>query len=143
MNAFRMVGITTVLMTVIASLSGCTDNAPSPSSQPAKSEPPAKLDGHAVKEAELSTITLTTDAENRLGIRVEEAQMGGGAEPRRFSGEVTVPPGNSFVVSSPVAGILQAAAGAIPPVGSAVRKDQPDTARRRLARPRSHGRSGP
>lgn len=122
MNAFRALAIAAVLMTAIGSLSACTGSAPSP--QPARSEPPAKLDGHAVKEAELSTITLTQEAENRLGIRAEEAQMGGGAEPRRFSAEVTAPLGNSFVVSSPVAGTVQSAGG-IPPVGSVIRKDQP------------------
>src|SRR5262245_44171909 len=54
--------------------------------QSVKAEPPAKLEGRAVKEADLSTIVLTMEAENRIGIRLEEAKVRAGSEARRFSG---------------------------------------------------------
>jgi membrane fusion protein, heavy metal efflux system len=122
MKAFCAGAIAVAMITMTIALSGCGQEAPS---QAAKPEPPAKLDGHVVKEAELTTITLTPDAERRLGIQVKAAQMGAGEQPRRFAGEVTAPLGNSFVVSSSVAGTVQAAAGVVPPVGSFVGKDQP------------------
>ena len=128
MNAFRTVAFAAAMTAMAASFSACAQKAPSSvkaEAQSVKAEPPAKLEGHAVKEADLSTIVLTTEAENRLGIRLEEAKVRAGSEVRRFSGEVTVPPGNSFVVSSPVAGTLQAAGSPIPDVGSFVNKDQP------------------
>ena len=97
------------------------DSAKSPA---VKTEPPAKLSGTAVKEAELTSISLTEDAEKRLGIRIEEARAGRGSARRKFAGEVTAPLGSTVLVSSPVAGTLQAR-GPIPSVGSPIKKDQP------------------
>src|SRR4029453_13475657 len=55
-------------------LTACqADSAKSPA---VKTEPPAKLAGAAVKEAELTSISLTEAAEKRLGIRIEEARAG-------------------------------------------------------------------
>src|SRR5262245_41388999 len=102
--------------------SGCADSVSSPA---AKAEPPAQLHGPAVKEAELVTIALTAEAEKRLGVRVENARAGSRSEVRQFTGEVTTPTGSSIVVSSSVAGTLQAAPAPLPPVGTFVRKDQP------------------
>jgi membrane fusion protein, heavy metal efflux system len=122
MNAARAVAVGGGLMATVALFFGCAEEVPS---QPAKSEAPAKLEGRAVKEADLNTIILTPEAEERLGIRIEAAIAASAPETRRLSGEVTAPPGKSFVVASSVAGTLQTAAGAIPPVGSFVKKDQP------------------
>jgi hypothetical protein len=101
-------------------LFGCKSE---PKVEAPKSEVPAKLAGTAVKEAELTTVTLTTDAETRLGIRLDEATGGSGSAVRRIAGEIIAPLGSNVVVSSSVAGTLQAE-GATPSIGSTVRQDQ-------------------
>jgi len=106
---------------VLLALSSCQTT---PSKPPeVKPDPPAKLSGTTVKESELTSIHLTEEAEKRLGIRVEEAQTGRGSSQRNFAGEVTAPLSSTVLVSSPVAGTLQAT-GPVPSAGSPVRKDQ-------------------
>ncbi len=64
-------------LTFLLTLTACqADSAKSPA---VKTEPPAKLTGAAVKEAELTSISLTEAAEKRLGIRIEEARAGRGS----------------------------------------------------------------
>jgi RND family efflux transporter MFP subunit len=121
MNAIRKTAINAAAIALLASLPNCTG---SENSQAVRPEAPAKLNGPVIKEADLGTISLTAEAENRLGIRLEEARFGAGAEARRFSGEVTPQLGRTFVVSSSVAGTVQAASDSIPAVGSFVRKGQ-------------------
>ena len=106
---------------VLLALSSCQTT---PSKPPeVKPDPPAKLSGTTVKESELTSIHLTEEAEKRLGIRVEEARTGRGSAQRNFAGEVTAPLSSTVLVSSPVAGTLQAT-GPVPSAGSPVRKDQ-------------------
>jgi len=108
-------------LTFLFTLTACqSDPAKSPA---VKTDPPAKLAGAAVKEAELTSISLTEAAEKRLGIRIEEARAGRGSTVRQFAGEVTAPLGSTVLVSSPVAGTLQAR-GPIPSVGSPIKRDQ-------------------
>lgn len=90
--------------------------------QEPKPEAPAKINGTPKKESELTTITLTAEAERRLGIRVEEARAAKGTEIRRYTGEVTKPVGSTIIVSAPVAGALQPLSS--PVVGAHVTKDQ-------------------
>ena len=112
-----------VAFLAVAMCAGCSGQEASRSEAP-KAQAPAKLSGDAVKEAQLATITLTEDAEKRLGISLGEVRMGSGAEVRRFTGEVTKPVGSNVVVSSSVAGTLQAAPGGLPATGSTVQRDQ-------------------
>ena len=94
---------------VLLAFSSCqTTPAKPPEGKP---EPPAKLSGTTVKESELTSIHLTEEAEKRLGIRVEEARAGKGSAQRNFAGEVTAPLSSTVLVSSPVAGTLQAMSG--------------------------------
>ena len=106
---------------VLLALSSCQTTPTKPPE--VKPDPPAKLSGTTVKESELTSIHLTEEAEKRLGIRVEEAQTGRGSSQRNFAGEVTAPLSSTVLVSSPVAGTLQAT-GPVPSAGSPVRKDQ-------------------
>ena len=57
------------LASVSAGLPGC--HSPSSPAAPAKSASPSKVSG-AVKEADLATVTLTSEAEKRLGIALAE-----------------------------------------------------------------------
>ena len=108
---------------VLMICAGCSKPATSETAAPA--QPPAKLSGAAVKEADLGKITLSAEAEGRLGIRVEDAKVGAGTAVRRYAGEVIEPAGSRIVVSSSVAGTLHAVSGAPPAVGAVVKKDQP------------------
>lgn len=86
--------------------------------------PPARVD-HTVKEADLNTITLTPEAEARLGIVVQPVSQREMPETRLVAGEVVVPPGDSVDVTAPVAGTLASATPGAPRAGSAVRRGEP------------------
>lgn len=91
-------------------------------SQPAAAHPsPAKVTA-PVKEAELTTITLTAEAEKRLGIETALVEVQSVSKTRSVGGEVVVVPGASVKVAAPVAGTLQA--GSVPAPGSLLRRGQ-------------------
>ena len=62
-------------------------------------------------ESDLATITLTKEAEGRLGIVTVAAELRRVQQHRTFGGEVIVPSGRSIMVSAPVAGIVSQSAG--------------------------------
>lgn len=89
----------------------------------APATPPARVE-HAVKESELSTITLSPQTEERLGITVEAVSLEPVPSTRLVAGEVIVPSGMTIDISAPVAGTLAAVeSGALRP-GMRVRKGQ-------------------
>lgn len=83
---------------------------------------PAKVE-NAPKEADLATITLTPEAEGRLGIQTAAVEITQVVRTRTLAGEVVLPPDSQMTVSAPVAGTLLSA-GATPAVGAYVRKGQ-------------------
>jgi len=89
-----------------------------------KAPAPAKVEG-AGPEAELATITLTPEAEKRLGITVAAIERRAVADARVLGGQVDVPPGRAVSVSAPIAGTLLPPAGT-PAIaaGSRVRQGQ-------------------
>ena len=92
---------------------------------PAKSPPPAKV-AQPANEKDLATITLTPQAEQRLGIRTVAVERNTLPRQRILSGEVLVPPGQSVLVAAPVSGTLAAPKGReVPLPGAAVAQDQP------------------
>ena len=88
-------------------------------SSEAAPEPAATVE-HPRTEAELTTVKLTQDAVNRLGIQTVAVKTDSAASTRTLGGEVVVPEGGSVVVTAPVAGTLTGAAGARP--GARVRR---------------------
>jgi RND family efflux transporter MFP subunit len=76
------------------------------------------------KEAELATITLTPEAESRLGIEVVEVVSRTVPLERQVGGELLLPPGRSAPVASPVAGRVEAASGVSLVAGARVRQGQ-------------------
>lgn len=77
-----------------------------------------------VKEADLNTITLTEDAERRLGLKVGIIEMKPARRVRVYGGEVMVPVGKAIPVSAPLGGILKAPAGGGPHAGQKVKAGQ-------------------
>ncbi len=77
-----------------------------PQSTPAtKPTSPAKVE-LVPHETDLATITITKDAEERLGISTVASELRRVQQHRTFGGEVIIPSGRSIMISSPVAGIV-------------------------------------
>ncbi len=94
-------------LAVIAMTAGCGQP-----DKPAtgKSEPPAKV-VKAPSETELSVLHLTEKAVERLGITLAPVTLQSMPRHRRLGGEILIPPGNTVIVSAPLAGTLTAPEG--------------------------------
>jgi RND family efflux transporter MFP subunit len=93
--------------------------------QAAEGQPPApaaKVE-HAVKESDLAKITLSPQAEARLGITTAAVGFEPIAQTRTYAGEVVLPPDRTTSVTAPVGGTL-AAGAVIPSAGMFVRRGQ-------------------
>lgn len=108
-------------MTLLLALAVCSGGCVSSAAEEQKSAPPAKVE-NPQKESDLTTVTLTPEAEQRLGISVAEVAQEGVTQTRTFSGEVVLPPDSTFTVTAPVTGTLQAKA--TPNSGMWVKKGQ-------------------
>lgn len=95
---------------------GC--DAPHAAQKPA---PAAKVE-NAVKEGDLATVTLSPEAEARLGIRTAPIEQTNVSQARTFGGEVVLPPDSTIIVSAPLAGTILAGASAGAPVAGAIVK---------------------
>jgi cobalt-zinc-cadmium efflux system membrane fusion protein len=105
-------------------IAACASSGCRPAPQPdAKGSPPAKVD-HPVKEVDLTTVTLTPEAERRLGVQVTPLAERAVASEELLAGEVIVPPDQTVEVTAPVAGTLVAAGGGAPQAGMNVRRGQ-------------------
>lgn len=86
---------------------------------------PAKVAQH-LDEQQLNTIVLSEKAVERLGIKTIEVELVQVRRKRTYGGEVVVPPGQTIIVSAPVAGTLEAPEGTdIPVAGSRLSVGQP------------------
>ena len=80
---------------------GCTKKPKSKE----KPHPPANVQ-NAVKETNLTTVTLTEEAESRLGIQIATVEYRTVEKKRTFGGEVVPVSGRSITVTAPLAGTL-------------------------------------
>ncbi len=86
------------------------------------STPAAKI-AAPVTEATLTTITLTPEAEGRLGIETAVVEERGVLRTRTFGGEVMPAGGARITVTAPFAGTLEAPGG-MPAIGASVKQGQ-------------------
>ena len=91
---------------------------------PGKAAPPAVVTGKR-PEGELARVTLTAEAEQRIGLVVGEATLRPASRARTVGGDVLPASGRSILLVAPVAGRLAQAAGAPLAVGQAVRRGAP------------------
>ncbi len=94
-----------VLLTGVAlgvTIVGCQER---PASEPKKPTPPAKVE-NAVKETDLTRVTLSPEAEKRLGIETTAVESRQIRRMRTLGGDIVVPPGRQIIVSAPLAGTL-------------------------------------
>lgn len=99
-------------------LCGC-DSAP----QKVETTPPAKVD-NPVKESGLTRVTLTPEAENRLGIELARVVEQIASNQIRILGDVLAIPGKALMVGAPASGTVVLANPRIM-AGQAVRSGQP------------------
>ena len=95
-------------------IAGCGGDAP----PPAPAAKPATVTA-PVKEAQLTTVTLSEEAERRLAIKTETVAQRAVPRTRTIGGEIMAPSGTALAITAPVAGTLQAAS-AIPTAGLSV-----------------------
>ena len=94
---------------------------------PAGKQPPATVSG-ARPEATLASVTLTPEAEARLGIETASVESRRVARTRNVGGECMVPPGRSMSIDAPFAGLIlspNAEGASLPSVGTALAASQP------------------
>jgi RND family efflux transporter MFP subunit len=89
---------------------------------PGPAAAPAKVTG-AVPESSLTTITLTAEAQQRLGIETARAEHRTVTRSRSVGGEVVPAGGAQVTITAPMAGTL-GSEGRLPAVGSTVSKGQ-------------------
>jgi RND family efflux transporter MFP subunit len=88
------------------------------------SDPPAyvaKPASAVAKEGDLLTVTLTPEADQRLGIRTVAVELKKVERTRSLGGDLQVPPGRTAAVAAPLAGTI---GGTAPAAGRRVRKGQ-------------------
>ena len=107
-----------VILMLCLATAGCGGDAPQtePSAKPATVAAP-------VKEAELTTVTLSEDAEKRLAIKTEAVAQRAVPRTRTIGGEIVTPSGTALAITAPVAGTLQPVS-AIPTAGLSVTRGQ-------------------
>jgi RND family efflux transporter MFP subunit len=98
-------------------LSGCGSGAPKASTPPAKVANP-------VKEADLTTVTLTPEAEKRLGIETAVLELRDVGARRQTAGDVVAPPGRVVPLTAATAGRVEWPAQGAPAAGARVKAGQ-------------------
>ena len=110
-----------LLAIAAAGQSGCSPTkAKEAAAKPAAPAKVEKMPG----EADLTTITLTPEAEARLRLKTAPVEAKDLARTRNVGGEVVVPPGRTILVSAPIAGTLYAPKEGLPSPGTPVKKGQ-------------------
>ncbi len=119
----KRIGILVCCSTIImfVAMQGCDSGKNTPKS---KAKEPAKVESKLVGEAALTTIKLTPEAEQRLGIKMAEAAYHDARSFYSVAGEVIIPPGQVFAIDAPVAGSVTLAEGGLPKIGSRVKAGQ-------------------
>lgn len=108
-----------LLLAGLVVLSGCGGTSAQSGKQQAAA--PAKVRS----EGDLTTITLTPEAEQRLGIQTVEVAYQASEQTRTVAGEVIIPPGQALTVAAPLAGTLAVAEEGLPPAGARVGNGRP------------------
>jgi cobalt-zinc-cadmium efflux system membrane fusion protein len=110
--------ITALALIALLLAAGCSKDQAAPAAKPA----PAKVTA-SVPESALTTITLSSEAQKRLGIETAPIERRTIARTRSLGGEVIPAGGAQITVTAPVAGTLGGEAR-VPPVGSLIAKGQ-------------------
>ncbi|MBI5801393.1 MAG: efflux RND transporter periplasmic adaptor subunit [Verrucomicrobia bacterium] len=102
-----------ILLFVLAAATVSAADAP-------KAASPAKV-WTLIKETDLNTVTLTPQAEKRLGVVTVAVERKSVPRTRSFGGEVMVRAGNALIVTAPIAATVS---GSLPQPGTLVKRGQ-------------------
>jgi RND family efflux transporter MFP subunit len=92
------------------------------SSTQSKHSVPAQVNQYT-DESNLANVTLTPEAETRLGIVTQPVEIKSMTRQRTYNGEILTPPGRTITVTSPFGGTIQSLPdGEIPKPGSSITK---------------------
>lgn len=119
MVTLRMAGATLVVAS--AWMCGCGSSTPVASK--ADAVPAAKVDNR-VKEGDLTRVTLTPEAEKRLGIEIAPVAEQTASNQLRIAGDILAIPGKALIVGAPASGTVALTNKGIA-VGQVVRSGQP------------------
>ena len=125
------VRISPIALVLVVMATGCR-NSPAESAKPAA---PAKVE-NVKAEGDLTTITLTAEAERHLGIKTENVAIQDVRSTRTVGGEAAVPAGTIVVVTAPTAGTLAAPADRSATLGPVARNADDRRAPAAAVRPR-------
>ncbi|MEO2088506.1 MAG: hypothetical protein ABGY75_03285, partial [Gemmataceae bacterium] len=95
-----------------------------PDAKTADKPPPAVAVGKVVKEDELNIVTLSEEAEKRIGLAVAPVEKKAVRRVRVYGGEVVVPVGRTILVAAPLTGVLKAPTGGEVKAGQSVKVGQ-------------------
>ncbi len=99
-NRKTMYVLITIFLCLVLMVVSCTEKKPTE-----KKEPPAKID-NPIKEDNLTSITLTPRADERLGIETIPALYRNVRAFMELGGEIKAPPGTEIKVSAPLTGTV-------------------------------------
>lgn len=109
------------IIVLLCLIAGCdSGGSAKPAVKPAASSDVKRLPG----EAELTKVTLTPSAVERLGIRAGRIEAKTVLRTRVLGGETLVAPGHLLTVSSPLIGTLRTPPGGVPEPGAPVKAGQ-------------------
>jgi hypothetical protein len=97
---------------------------PAGSGKAAPAPLPAKV-AKVFDESQANAVTLTPEALARLNLKTAKVSRKSLPRRRFYGGEVTVPPGQTVLVTAPVSGTLAARNGGVPAAGTLVKKGEP------------------
>lgn len=95
-----------------------------PDAKTADKPPPPVAVGKVVKEDELNIVTLSEEAEKRIGLAVAPVEKKAVRRVRVYGGEVVVPVGRTILVAAPLTGVLKAPTGGEVKAGQSVKVGQ-------------------
>lgn len=105
-------------------LAGCGAPSSPAASASAKPAAPSKVTA-PTKEADLATVTLTPEAETRLGLGFADVERKRVPRTTTYGGVIEVPSGGQITVASPFNGVLNAPKGTgVPAPGHSVKQGQ-------------------
>ena len=96
---------------------------PAAAAKAAAPPPPAQV-AKTLKEDQILTITLPPEAMARLALTTGVTEIKPVRRLHMYGGEITVPAGQTVIVSAPLSGTLKAPAGGVPQPGQSVKKGQ-------------------
>lgn len=116
--------VATLLLAGTAFLAWKMAGTPAAKDTKAAAPAPAAKVSRTAKEDDFNTLTLTKQAETRLGIRTAAVERKAVPRVRVLGGEITLPPGRTLIVAAPLNGTLRASEGGMPAPGATVKKGQ-------------------